>query len=189
MQFTLRGALAVAAVALTVPTLAAAALAPDFGTGDTPASVKATTAKFSSLAVAKRAGYGLLKDKRGIACIAMPAMPGMAMAGAMGFHYANSRLVGDGVIDAERPEALVYEPLAGGKLRLAAVEYVVIKAAWDKAHASAPSLFGHRFNETPAGNRYGLPAFYSLHAWLFKHNPSGEFAMWNPTVSCAGATR
>lgn len=38
---------------------------------------------------------------------------------------------------------------------------------------------------TSAENRYGLPAFYSLHAWVWKANPSGDFAMWNPEVSCS----
>jgi hypothetical protein len=36
----------------------------------------------------------------------------------------------------------------------------------------------------PEGNRYGLPAFHALHAWIWKFNPSGTFAMWNPRVSC-----
>ena len=31
---------------------------------------------------------------------------------------------------------------------------------------------------------YRLPAFYSLHAWIWKHNRAGTFAMWNPQVSC-----
>ena len=78
-----------------------------------------------------------------------------------------------------------YEPLASGKLKLAALEYVVLKAAWDAKHATEPVMFGHKFNETYGGNRFGLPAFYSLHVWLFKHNPSGQFAMWNPRVHCA----
>jgi len=34
---------------------------------------------------------------------------------------------------------------------------------------------------------HGLPAFYSLHAWIWKHNPAGDFAMWNPDVTCANA--
>ncbi|MGZ4333343.1 MAG: hypothetical protein ACXVRJ_03625 [Gaiellaceae bacterium] len=188
MKFTLRGVCVVAAVALVVPALAAARLSGDLGAGDSPAAAKSATAKFTSLAVAKKAGYGLLKDKQGIACIAMDPMPGMQM-GAMGVHYANSTLVGDGKLNATTPEALVYEPLAGGKLRLAALEYVVLKAAWAKGHRFAPALFGHSFSLTPAGNRFGLPAFYSLHVWLFKHNPSGEFAMWNPAVSCPGGGR
>jgi hypothetical protein len=143
---------------------------------------KSSTLQFRSLTAARAAGYGLLKDKNGIVCIA-DSMPGMTM-GAMGVHYAKSSLVGDGKLDVTTPEALVYEPVAGGKLRLAALEYVVLKAAWDAHHTSDPSLFGHRFNETYGGNRFGLPAFYSLHVWLYKTNPSGEFAMWNPRVHC-----
>jgi hypothetical protein len=146
-------------------------------------TAKAGTAKFQNLAVAKKAGYGLLKDKKGISCIAMDTMPGMA-AGAMGVHYANGALVGDGALSFDTPEALVDEPLASGKLKLAALEYVVLKAAWDAKHATEPVMFGHKFNETYGGNRFGLPAFYSLHVWLFKHNPSGQFAMWNPRVHC-----
>jgi len=102
----------------------------------------------------------------------------------MGVHYANGALVGAGVIDAARPQVLVYEPTANGRLRLVAVEYVVFQAAWDAAHSSPPALFGQEFMLTPDGNRYGLPAFYALHAWVWKPNPSGMFAMWNPRVDC-----
>jgi hypothetical protein len=158
----------------------AAAIAMAAGGGSHTSDVTGATAQFYNLSVAKHAGYGLLKDKQGIACIAMDSMPNM---GAMGVHYAKPPLVGDGKIDPQTPEALVYAP-AGKKLQLAAVEYVVIKAAWDAKHSTAPALFGHRFNSTPAGNRFGLPAYYSLHVWLFKHNPAGEFSMWNPEVHC-----
>jgi hypothetical protein len=37
---------------------------------------------------------------------------------------------------------------------------------------------------TSAENRYGLPSFYALHAWVWKDNPTGMFSMWNPGVSC-----
>ncbi len=160
--------------------LALTAFAATAGVGSTSDAAHAT-AKFHDLVVAKAHGYGLLKDKNGVACIAMDAMPGM---GAMGVHYAKNALVADGVLKVSTPEALVYAPSAGGTPRLAAVEYVVLKSAWDARHASPPSLFGHHFNLTPAGNRFGLPAFYSLHAWIWKHNPAGMFAMWNPEVSC-----
>jgi len=132
------------------------------------------------------AGYGLLRDAAGIACIAMPPMPGMP-AGAMGIHFVNGDYVGDPSVDPAKPEALVYEPEGNGRLRLVALEYVTFQAAWDAAHSSPPSLFGQQFNFTPSPNRYGLPAFYSLHAWIWKHNPAGMFAMWNPDVSCANA--
>ena len=150
--------------------------------GSSTSVVANATDRFHALAAAKRAGYGLLKDQQGIACIAMDPMPGMTM-GAMGVHYAKPKLVGDGKLNPATPEALVYAPQAG-KLRLAAVEYVVLKSAWHARHAAPPALFDHAFNLTPAGNRFGLPAFYSLHAWIWKHNPAGMFAMWNPKVHC-----
>lgn len=46
------------------------------------------------------------------------------------------------------------------------------------------SGFGHEFNFTDAPNRYGLPPFYSLHAWVWKDNPAGTFEMCNPGVNC-----
>ena len=69
------------------------------------------------------------------------------------------------------PRLIVYEPRDDGTLKLVALEYLVLKDAW--TGASKPALFGKEFDEIPAGNRYGLPAFYALHAWLWKPNPSG----------------
>ena len=134
--------------------------------------------KFRNLQRAENAGYGFFTDTAGIACIAMPGM------GAMGVHFVNSTLVGDPTEQVRHPEAMVYRIDDKGVLRLAAAEYVVIASAWDATHAKRPQLFGHRFMLTPAGNRYGLPAFYSLHAWAWYHNPAGRFAMWNPRVTC-----
>ena len=170
---------------LTVAAVAAVAVAVADTGGGGLAAARAGTAKFHSLAIAKHHGYGLLKDAAGIACIDMPGM------GAMGIHYANNELVGDQGGPAEvtpaTPEALVYEPQRNGQLRLVAVEYVVLKSAWDATHVSPPKLFGQEFNFTPAGNRFGLPPFYSLHAWIWKNNPSGTFEMFNPKVTCANA--
>jgi hypothetical protein len=145
------------------------------------AQVRATTARYHDLASAQANGYALLTDAAGIACIDNPGV------GAMGVHYANNALVGAGVVDADRPQALVYAPEANGHLRLVAVEYVIFQAAWDAAHPAPPALFGEQFMLTPDGNRFGLPAFYSLHAWIWEPNPSGMFSMWNPRVRC-GAT-
>ena len=142
------------------------------------ATVRAATDKYHSLARAKHDGYGLLTDVNGISCIADDDM------GAMGYHYVRSDLVGDPAIVPTKPEALVYAPDRHGRLHLAAVEYVVVKAAWDATHHSPPKLFGQTFNFTDAPNRYGLPPFYSLHVWLFKANPAGLFAMFNPNVHC-----
>jgi hypothetical protein len=35
-------------------------------------------------------------------------------------------------------------------------------------------------------NRFGLPAFYTLHVWAWKANPNGAFVNWHPNVSCEG---
>jgi hypothetical protein len=174
-------------VALLVAAGAASALSTDRSAGNAGALARAAqaTTKYHVIGAAKQAGYGLLKDAKGIACIQQ--MAGMPKMGAMGIHYAKTSLVGDGAVSATKPEALVYEPVAKGKLELVAVEYVVLESGWDAHHASPPALFGKQFNFTPAGNRFGLPAYYSLHAWIWKHNPSGEFSMWNPDVSCAKA--
>jgi hypothetical protein len=123
-------------------------------------------------------GYGLLTDAQHIACI------DLAGVGGMGVHWANSALVGDPAIIANRPEALVYAPGRDGTLTLAAVEYVVFRSDWDATHGSPPRLFGHTFDVTGAANRFGLPAYYSLHVWLWKVNPAGTFEMWNPRVRC-----
>ncbi len=142
------------------------------------ARLKQATAKYHRVSVAEAAQYGKFVDVNGIACIDMPGM------GAMGIHYVNGGLVGDGEINPLTPEAVIYEPGEHGSLHLVAVEYVVLKAAWDANHSSPPTLFGQQFNFTAAGNRFGLPDFYSLHVWVWKHNPAGTFAMWNPNVHC-----
>jgi hypothetical protein len=100
----------------------------------------------------------------------------------MGIHYVNGALVSNGVVDATTPEALVYQPIGNGKLRLVAVEYIVFYSMW--AGSSKPSLFGQDFKLIGTPNRYGIPAFYELHAWVWQNNPSGMFKDWNPSGSC-----
>jgi hypothetical protein len=34
------------------------------------------------------------------------------------------------------------------------------------------------------GHEPGMPIHYDLHAWVWKHNPSGDFAQFNPEVAC-----
>jgi hypothetical protein len=105
--------------------------------------------------------------------------------GAMGIHYVNGKLVGDGEVDATKPEALIYEPWQGG-LQLVGVEFIVDAATWMKNHKEPPSLQGQAFQLVNSPNRYGLPAFFELHVWAWRDNPAGAFVDWNNQVSCEG---
>jgi hypothetical protein len=162
-------------VALLLITLTSAALASSSALKPAttlPETVRQATAQFKDVKKAERAGYALLHG-----CVSGP------QEGAMGIHFANGNLVGDGVLDARRPEALLYEP-KDGKLQLVGVEYVVLADAWNTKHSTPPVLMGQLFNYVSTPNRYGLPAFYELHVWALKNNPDGMFADWNPHVSC-----
>ena len=105
--------------------------------------------------------------------------------GAMGVHYINGGLVGDGEIDATKPEALIYEPTKDG-MRLVGVEYIVDAATWLSRHNGPPMLEGQAFHLVNSPNRYGLPAFFELHVWAWRRNPNGAFVDWNTRVSCEG---
>jgi hypothetical protein len=104
--------------------------------------------------------------------------------GAMGVHFVNGALVGDGVLDPTKPELLVYEPQPNGKMRLVAVDYLVLSETWHANNPGAPEMMGQLFHLFDTPNRFGLPAFYTLHVWAWKDNPQGMFANWNPRVSC-----
>jgi hypothetical protein len=126
-------------------------------------SVKAATARFNSLVQAEKAGY-------------LPASPCISSpAGGMGYHYVNESIV-DPVFDPLHPEALVYAPDENGKLRLAAVEYIVIDIGQD-----TPMFENRAFD--PGGTPVEAD-HWSLHVWAFKTNPSGLFSPFNPTVVC-----
>jgi hypothetical protein len=182
-----------AACAATVLLLAAAATATAGGGGLSEA--RAATAQFHRFDAALAAGYTAeVVDLNGLACIDDIDNH----TGGMGIHYLNPQYFDqvvnghfvDGNVDASTPEAVIYEPLANGGMRLVAVEYIVTREAWEEEHgagAPAPSLFGQDFELVQAGNRYGLPDFYELHAWIWKNNPLGMHNDWNPTVTCAAA--
>jgi hypothetical protein len=134
------------------------------------------TSAFRDIEAAKAAGYSVqVADAAGIVCISDPAQ------GTMGIHMLNPSLL-DGTIDEAKPELLVYEPGHKGRMKLVALEYLVFQSDW--TGSEPPELFGQEFSLTPEGNRYGLPPFYALHAWIFRHNPSGDLAPYNPKVDC-----
>ena len=154
--------------------------APSSGdTWDQVLAARQATARFHDVGVAKKAGYTKLKDAAGIACI-----DSGTDAGAMGIHFVNGDLVGDSEVRARKPELVIYEPQPDGTKKLVAQEYVVFQDAWDAEHTKPPRLFGQRFELVPEGNRYGLPAFYELHFWSWRWNPTGLFEDYNPRVSC-----
>jgi hypothetical protein len=89
--------------------------------------------------------------------------------GGMGVHYVDFSQVDD-TVDPLHPEALVYEIGRNGRLRLVAVEYVA-------SGETAPELFGRTFTW------HKDIEVWKLHAWVYKYNPSGLFADWNPRVA------
>jgi hypothetical protein len=107
--------------------------------------------------------------------------------GAMGMHFLNGSLMGDGDLDVMHPEILLYEPLPNGKLQLTGADYIVDAAEWDanpKHKGHPPELMGQLLHYFDSPNRFGLKPFYTLHVWAWKDNPNGTFANWNPNVSC-----
>ena len=71
------------------------------------------------------------------------------------------------------------------KLRLGAVEYFQADADGDlNTDDDRPFMFDLPFDGPMFGHEPGMPVHYDLHVWLYRHNPAGLFAMWNPRVSC-----
>ncbi len=93
-------------------------------------------------------------------------------------------LINDGQIDVTRPEIVIYEPLPNGGLRLIGADYLVFADTWNATHSEPPQLMGQLFQLFETPNRFGLPAFYSLHVWAWKDSPTGAFVNWHANVSC-----
>jgi hypothetical protein len=106
--------------------------------------------------------------------------------GAMGLHYVNMGLVGDGDINVNEPEIILFEPRPNGRIRITGVDFLVPVAAWEEKHKGEgpPILNGQLFHLFDSPNRFKLDPFYTLHVWAWKDNPNGSFVNWNPDVSC-----
>jgi hypothetical protein len=146
---------------------------PDDKTGALVKVVREATERFQDVRVAEAEGYALQ-----FGCVSGPD------AGAMGLHYVNGPLVGAGVLDAMRPQIVIYEPQPNGRLKLIGADYLVLAEAWNATHTGPPQLMGQFFHLFESPNRFGLPAFYTLHVWAWKENPNGAFVNWHPNVSC-----
>ena len=122
-------------------------------------SVRKATARFHSTTQAIKAGY----------------QPSTHCVGGMGYHWVNPTLV-DPAFDPLQPEALLYATGPDGNLRLVAVEYIVIKA-----NQPWPMFGTQPFDDN--GTPVPVP-HWSLHVWMYEHNPSGMFTPFNPSITC-----
>lgn len=118
-------------------------------------SAQTATARFNSIRTAESEGYTNIN-------LPIPNM---------GEHWVNWDLV-DGVFEPERPEALVYANIGGGRLQLVAVEYLA------PLSNEAPSGFAGSCDQwSPFAG-----ALWTLHAWIWYPNMSGTFSKFNPLV-------
>jgi hypothetical protein len=92
--------------------------------------------------------------------------------GPVGIVYVNMGRLLDGVVNAESPDALIYEP-ATPRPKLVGVEFAVVNAG-----QAAPQFLGNTFQEE---DEFGV---FALHAWVWRNNPEGLFAETNPNVFC-----
>lgn len=155
--------------------VAASKGAPSSGFIDT---VRAATERFRDVAVAEAEGYALM-----FGCVSGPDW------GAMGLHYVNLALVGDGVLDPAKPEIIIYEPLPNGRVRLTGADFLVFANQWHATNQATPELGGQLMHLFESPNRFGLPDFYTLHVWAWKNNPQGTFSNWHSRVSCDAFSR
>ena len=191
--------------------MAAAALAAAVTVGARPAQaaggepsldeVRAATERFRDVRVALAEGY--VRDP-GNLCETAPMMGRPASLGAMGIHYfrpdqlgitapPNPRVDGNGVhTDFRKPSILIYEPQADGSLQLVAVENLVFQKSWHAAgNAGLPRFHGVEYDrmqddpETSIDEAHMFAPHYDRHVWLYRENPNGVFAPFNPNVSCA----
>jgi hypothetical protein len=162
--------------------------------------VRAATERFQDVKVALAEGY--VRDPMNI-CDTADMMGRPASLGAMGIHYfrpdllgikgpPNPRVNGDGThTDFRKPAILIYEPQADGSLKLVAVENLVFQKSWHAAgNKKPPSFQGVQYDTmqddpaTKVDEAHMFEPHYDRHVWLYRDNPNGVFAPFNPKVSC-----
>ena len=162
--------------------------------------IYAETERFQDVKAALAEGY---VPAPGEMCEAAGHMGMPEHLGAMGVHYfrpdllgitapPNPRVDGNGThTDFRKPAILIYEPQKDGSLQLVAVENLVFRKAWHATGATTPPSFkGKAFDlmvddpKTAADEAHGFEPHYDLHVWLYRANPNGVFAQFNPKVTC-----
>jgi hypothetical protein len=169
------------------------ACAPDAPTLD---EVRAATSKYQDAEVALAEGY--IRDPMDV-CETSFYLGSLTDEGTIGIHFFRPDLLGvtlgEGELgkrtrhdvqgtytDFSQPSMLVYEPQPDSVLELVAVANMVSARAWEEAGHSEPPSFGDvAFDHHPES---AFPSYYDLHVWLYRENPSGMFAPYNPAVSC-----
>lgn len=162
-------------------------------------AVRAATERFRNVNVALAEGY--VPDPMNI-CDTAEMMGQPAELGVMGVHYlrpdllqitgTEPRVNGNSVhTDFLRPSVLIYEPRANGSLELMAVENLVFQHAWEAAGNAEPPSFGDVvYNsmvndpDTEIDEAHFFEPHYDLHVWLYRENPNGMFAQYNPAATC-----
>jgi hypothetical protein len=135
--------------------------------------VQDATERFKNVKEAEYEGYHLK-----FGCVTGPDN------GAMGLHYVNDDLVGQGKVNPYYPQIVIYEPTPNGP-KLIGADYLVLAEQWDNDHPNdPPQLMGQLFHYFEFPNRFQLPAFYTLNVWAWKDNPNGAFVNWHPNVDC-----
>lgn len=187
-------AAAAAVLALCAATSASAEPEPDL------AAVRAAAERFRDVRVALAEGYVAAP---GSTCETAVHMGQPASLGAMGIHYfrpdllgitapPGPRVAGNGThTDFLNPAILIYEPQPDGSLELVAVENLVFESAWRAAgHSEPPSFQGRPYERmaddpaTPIDEAHMFEPHFDRHVWVFRDNPSGVFAPFNPSVTC-----
>ena len=194
-------AVAAAAAANSPPLRAAEAAAQAQAAGELSlAAVRAATERFKDVNVALAEGY--LRDPLNL-CDTADMMGRPAELGAMGIHFFRPDLLGitappdprvDGTgmhTDFLKPSILIYEPQQDGSLQLVAVENLVFAEAWHAAgHDAPPSFQGVVYDtmaddpSTQADEAHLFEPHYDRHVWIYRSNPNGVFAPFNPAVTC-----
>jgi hypothetical protein len=171
------------------------------GSGEpTLEQVRAATERFRDVKVALAEGY--VRDPMNI-CDTADMMGRPAALGAMGIHFfrpdllgikapPNPRVNGDGThTDFSKPGILIYEPQSDGSLQLVAVENLVFQKSWHAAgNKRPPSFHGVEYDTmqddraTKVDEAHMFEPHYDRHVWLYRENPNGVFAQFNPGVSC-----
>ena len=178
---------------------APAALAADKGEPSLE-EVRSLTEKYRDVKVALAEGF--IRDP-GNMCETADMMGRPKLLGAMGIHFfrpdllgisapPNPRVDGNGThADFRQPSILIYEPRTDGSLELVAVENLVFAKAWHAAgHERPPSFHGVEYDSmkddpaTEVDEAHMFEPHYDRHVWLYRDNPNGMFAQYNPKVSC-----